>query len=122
MFDPGLPELILIFVLALLILGPERLPRVVTQIGRWIGRARRTATQLRRQLEREIEMEELAKVTREQPKSKPTPATPSDAAPEDAAAEQTHGGPSSDLSDPPETPTSQTGTASEERAASDERA
>jgi sec-independent protein translocase protein TatB len=60
MFDAGFTELLLIFVLGLLILGPERLPRVAAQLGRWIGRARRTASQLRRQLEREVELAELA--------------------------------------------------------------
>jgi sec-independent protein translocase protein TatB len=127
MFDPGLPELVLIFVLALLILGPERLPRVATQIGRWIGKARRTATQLRRQLEREIELEELAKVTRNQPKPKPKPKpapnVPSDAAGEDTPAAATGGGESSSPSVPPETPAplSEADLNSEERVASDER-
>jgi sec-independent protein translocase protein TatB len=134
MFDPGLPELVLVFVLALLILGPERLPRVATQIGRWIGKARRTATQLRRQLEREIELEELAKVARNQPKPKPkaAPNVPADAAPnvpaeaarEDTPAATTGDGESSSRTDPPEAPAplAESGTPSEERAASDERA
>ena len=41
--------------LGLVILGPERLPRVAAQVGRWVGKARRTAIHLRRQLERELE-------------------------------------------------------------------
>jgi Tat protein translocase TatB subunit len=64
----GFPELILIFVIGLLILGPERLPRVASQLGRWIGRARRTANQLRFQLEREIA---LADIDRKTPKNPP---------------------------------------------------
>jgi sec-independent protein translocase protein TatB len=59
MFDVGFPELVLIFVIGLLVLGPQRLPKVAAEIGKWVGRARRTATQLRRQLEREIELSEL---------------------------------------------------------------
>ncbi len=54
MFDVGFWELVLIFGVGLIILGPERMPRVASQIGRWIGRARRTASSLRRQLEQEI--------------------------------------------------------------------
>jgi sec-independent protein translocase protein TatB len=60
-FDVGLQELVLLAVIGLLILGPERLPRVAAQLGRWVGRARRTAAQLRHQLEREIALSELAK-------------------------------------------------------------
>ena len=59
MFDVGFPELVLIFVIALLVLGPQRLPKVASEIGKWVGRARRTAMQLRRQLEREIELNEV---------------------------------------------------------------
>ncbi len=58
MFDVGFWELILIFGVGLMILGPERMPRVAAQIGRWVGRARRTANQLRRQLQREVELDE----------------------------------------------------------------
>jgi Tat protein translocase TatB subunit len=59
MFDVGFMELVLVSVIGLLVLGPQRLPKVAAEIGRWVGRARRTATQLRRQLEREIELSEL---------------------------------------------------------------
>jgi sec-independent protein translocase protein TatB len=59
MFDASLPELVLVFVIALLVLGPQRLPKVAAELGKWVGRARRTATQLRRQLEREIELAEI---------------------------------------------------------------
>ena len=69
----GFPELILIFVIGLLILGPERLPRVASQLGRWIGRARRTANQLRFQLEREIALADIDKKT---PKNPPRDETP----------------------------------------------
>ena len=55
----GPSELIVLVVVGLLILGPERLPRVATQIGRWVGKARRTANQLRYQLEREITLADI---------------------------------------------------------------
>jgi sec-independent protein translocase protein TatB len=59
MFDVSLPEFVICAVIGLLVLGPKRLPKVAAEIGKWVGRARRTATQLRRQLEREIELSEL---------------------------------------------------------------
>jgi sec-independent protein translocase protein TatB len=57
----GFNELIVLFIIGLLILGPEKLPRVATQIGRWVGKARRTANQLRYQLEREIALADIDK-------------------------------------------------------------
>jgi sec-independent protein translocase protein TatB len=74
MFDVGFWEVGLLFVIGLLVLGPERLPKVATQVGRWVGKARRTATQLRHQLEREIALSEIAEnqKRREQTPS-PTP-------------------------------------------------
>lgn len=73
MFDIGPGELLLVAIIGLLVLGPQRLPKVAAEIGKWVGRARRTASQLRRQLEREIELSEL-----ETPPPAPPPAaTPS---------------------------------------------
>jgi sec-independent protein translocase protein TatB len=63
----GFSELLLLFVIGLLILGPERLPRVASQLGRWVGKARRTANQLRFQMEREIA---LADIERSQKKKR----------------------------------------------------
>jgi sec-independent protein translocase protein TatB len=40
MLDRGFSEILVIFVLALVVLGPEKLRRLASQIGRWIGRAR----------------------------------------------------------------------------------
>ena len=75
MFDVGFWELVLIFGVGLIILGPERMPRVASQIGRWIGRARRTASSLRRQLEQEIAAADY-KPPPPPPKRKPTHITP----------------------------------------------
>ena len=63
MFDVGFWEIILIFGLGLMILGPEKLPRIAAQVGRWVGRARRTASQLRYQLEREIDLGDKPRYT-----------------------------------------------------------
>jgi len=73
MFDVGFWELVLIFGVGLMILGPERMPRVASQIGRWVGRARRTASSLRRQLEQEIAS---ADAPPPPPRRKPTPVKP----------------------------------------------
>jgi sec-independent protein translocase protein TatB len=61
MFDIGFWELVLLFVIGLLVLGPQRLPKVAADLGKWVGRARRTANELRRQLEREIELSEITR-------------------------------------------------------------
>jgi sec-independent protein translocase protein TatB len=78
MFETGFSELALLFVIGLLVLGPQRLPKVAAEIGKWVGRARRTATQLRRQLEREIELAELE--ANSPPPPTPPATTTSDAA------------------------------------------
>ncbi|MGD8339568.1 MAG: Sec-independent protein translocase protein TatB [Gammaproteobacteria bacterium] len=66
----GFWELVVLFVIGLLILGPERLPRVATQIGRWVGKARRTANQLRYQIEREIALADIEKKTKDRDEPK----------------------------------------------------
>lgn len=79
MFDVGFWELVLIFGLGLMILGPERLPRVANKVGRWVGKARRTAGELRRQLERELDFDDLAgkkTYTRPAPAASVTPEPP----------------------------------------------
>lgn len=86
----GFNELIVLFIIGLLILGPERLPRVASQIGRWVGRARRTANQLRYQLEREIalaDIEKKPKDRREPDKKSPTPDSRKDATASEAPEE-----------------------------------
>ena len=87
MFDVGFWELLIIFGLGLVFLGPERLPRVAGQIGRWVGRARRTANQLRRQLEQEINLDEQK--TYRRPPPPPPPQTRSEEPDEGTDAEVT---------------------------------
>jgi len=76
MFDIGPGELVLVAIIGLLVLGPQRLPKVAAEIGKWVGRARRTATQLRRQLEREIELSEIENPPPPSPPPAPPPPSP----------------------------------------------
>jgi sec-independent protein translocase protein TatB len=65
MFDIGFSEVLLIFVIALVVLGPEKLPRAASQVGRWIGRARAMARQFKEQLEEEVNLENVRKAHKE---------------------------------------------------------
>jgi sec-independent protein translocase protein TatB len=53
MFEVGFTELLLIFAIALIVLGPQKLPKLAQQVGRWVGRARAMARQFKDQLEEE---------------------------------------------------------------------
>ena len=53
----GGSEFILLCIIGLLILGPERLPRVARQLGSWVGKARQMTRSLQRQLEDELNAE-----------------------------------------------------------------
>lgn len=59
MFEVGFTEIVLIFGIALLVLGPTRLPKLAADLGRWAGRARAMARQLRTQLEQEVQYDPL---------------------------------------------------------------
>jgi Tat protein translocase TatB subunit len=61
MLDFGFSEILLTSAIALVVLGPERLPKVARQVGNWMGRARAMARQLSEQLEREVDAEALLK-------------------------------------------------------------
>ena len=62
MFDVGFWELALIGLIALLVVGPERLPSVARTVGQWVGRAQRITREFKRDLEREINMAEVRKL------------------------------------------------------------
>lgn len=53
----GFSELIILFLIGLIVLGPERLPRVANQLGGWLGQARRMTRVMKRQLEDELNLE-----------------------------------------------------------------
>jgi len=57
MFDIGFWELIILFGLGLIILGPERLPKVAIQLGNWAGQARRMARSLTTQIRDELDVD-----------------------------------------------------------------
>ena len=76
MFEVGFTEIVLILGLALLVLGPEKLPKLAAQVGRWTGRARSMARQLRVQLDQEVNFQEQRAThgKGETPSAKPSPA------------------------------------------------
>jgi len=91
MLDIGFSEILVIFVLALIVLGPEKLPRVAAQVGKMIGRARAMARQFREQLEEEVNVEAARKAQSTappaiQPIPLPPPAAEANAAVESSAA------------------------------------
>jgi len=59
MFDVGLQELILIMVIALLVVGPKRLPGLARKAGFWLGRARSYIAGVRSDIEEELRADEL---------------------------------------------------------------
>lgn len=59
MFDVGFSELVLLFIIGLLVLGPEKLPRVANKLGGWVGQARRMTRMLKRQIEDELEFSKV---------------------------------------------------------------
>lgn len=62
MFDIGFSELLLIGVVALVVIGPERLPKVARTVGLLLGRAQRYVSDVKSEIHREIELDELKKL------------------------------------------------------------
>ena len=71
MFDVGFLELVLVGVVALIVVGPERLPRLARTAGMWIGRARRTLTSVKAEIDRELKAEELKQILEKQARTNP---------------------------------------------------
>lgn len=61
MFDIGFSELLLIAVVALIVIGPERLPKVARTAGHLFGRFQRYASSVKADISREMELDELRK-------------------------------------------------------------
>lgn len=66
MFDIGFWELVVVGVVALIVVGPERLPGLARTVGRWVGRARRFVSTVKADVEREVRQEELQKILNKQ--------------------------------------------------------
>ncbi len=62
MFDVGFSELVVIGLVALIVIGPERLPRVARTVGHLLGRLQRYVSDVKADINREIEIEELRKM------------------------------------------------------------
>jgi TatA/E family protein of Tat protein translocase len=75
MFGPiGMPELIIIFVIALIIFGPRKLPELGKSLGRSLGEFRRASNELKNTLEEEVRLEEQREAAARQ--TPPAPAGP----------------------------------------------
>ncbi len=59
MFDIGFPELVLVAVVGLFVIGPERLPEALRTLGLWLGRLRRSFSSVKAEIEKEIGMDEV---------------------------------------------------------------
>ena len=62
MFDIGFSEIMVIAVVALIVIGPERLPKVARTLGHLFGRAQRYVNEVKTDIQREMELDELKKL------------------------------------------------------------
>ncbi len=63
MFDIGFAELLVVAVMALVVLGPEKLPTAARTLGLWIGRIRRSLGSIQREISEELRVDELRRTT-----------------------------------------------------------
>jgi sec-independent protein translocase protein TatB len=66
MFDVGFSELCLIALVSLLVIGPERLPKVAKLAGFWLGKMRSMAASVKEEIKLELQTEELRQIFKEQ--------------------------------------------------------
>jgi sec-independent protein translocase protein TatB len=59
MFDIGFPELVVVSVVALLVIGPKKLPETIRTISLWTGRIQRSFASIRREIESEVGADEI---------------------------------------------------------------
>jgi sec-independent protein translocase protein TatB len=71
MFDIGFWELVLVGVVALVVIGPERLPKAARMAGLWVGRARRTLSSVKEEIDREFKAQELQEILNKHARSNP---------------------------------------------------
>ncbi len=65
MFDIGFSELLVVFVVGLLILGPERLPMAAKTAGLWVRKIRRSIQSVQREINAQLDQEELQRSIKE---------------------------------------------------------
>ena len=82
----GMPELIIIFVIALIIFGPRKLPELGKSLGKSIAEFKRASNELRNTLEEEIRVDEQRQKTTSVPLPAATATTPLSAVPNDTVA------------------------------------
>lgn len=59
MFEVGFGEVVLLFIVALLVLGPEKMPAAIRTAGLWLGRLKRSYNNIRADIEREIGADDI---------------------------------------------------------------
>jgi sec-independent protein translocase protein TatB len=64
-FDIAFSEMLILAVVALVVLGPERLPKVAKQAGQWMGKLQRYVSDVKSDINRQMELEELRKLQSE---------------------------------------------------------
>lgn len=65
MFDFGFSEMVAVAVVGLIVLGPERLPKVARQAGQWLGKLQRYVADVKSDINRQMELDELRKLQSE---------------------------------------------------------
>lgn len=65
MFDFGFSEMVIVAVVGLIVLGPERLPKVARQAGQWLGKLQRYVADVKSDINRQMELDELRKLQTE---------------------------------------------------------
>jgi len=66
MFDMGFLELLVIGIIALIVLGPERLPKAARTVGLWVGKAKQGFNSVKNEIDRELKVQELQQQIEEQ--------------------------------------------------------
>jgi sec-independent protein translocase protein TatB len=64
MFDVNFSEILVILVVALVVIGPERLPAVARSMGQWLGRIQRFVSTVKQDVNKSMELEELRELER----------------------------------------------------------
>lgn len=66
MFEVGFSELLMIGLVSLLVIGPERLPKAARFAGLWIGKLRSTVTSVKHEIQQELRIEEMRQIMQQQ--------------------------------------------------------